>query len=211
MRLFCGPSLLPAAGRAFFRRAFPARRFVVEWKEHKGGENVAAFLLVPFFLVRFGLLGLLDSAAIARGAHFAPVQGGERAAYWLYQLSSAAILIAPFFLRIQLAPRIFFLAGAAVYLTGNVLLLVSMVNFAAPSANGVRVKGLYRVSRNPMYLAYFVFFMGCVLLTQAPVLLFAVLLFQVSAHWIILAEERWCAERFGAAYLQYMKNVRRYL
>ena len=38
-----------------------------------------------------------------------------------------------------------------------------------------------------------------------------VLLFQLSEHWIILAEERWCREQFGAPYEAYRKRVRRYL
>lgn len=43
------------------------------------------------------------------------------------------------------------------------------------------------------------------------VLLAVVMVFQVSAHWIILAEERWCMEKIGTAYGQYMKEVRRYI
>lgn len=50
-----------------------------------------------------------------------------------------------------------------------------------------------------------------VLLTQSRILLGVVLIFQISAHWIILAEERWCIEKFGTVYKQYMKSVRRYI
>lgn len=60
-----------------------------------------------------------------------------------------------------------------------------------------------------MYAAYFVYFMGCVLLTRPPVL-FGAAVFQISGHWLILAEEAWCTERFGQAYTQYMREVRRY-
>ena len=34
--------------------------------------------------------------------------------------------------------------------------------------------------------------------------------FQGSAHWIILAEERWCLKNFGESYRQYMRRVHRY-
>ena len=54
-------------------------------------------------------------------------------------------------------------------------------------------------------------FLGCSLLTQSRLLLGLILVFQISAHWIILAEERWCAGQFGEAYLQYKRQVRRYL
>lgn len=36
-------------------------------------------------------------------------------------------------------------------------------------------------------------------------------LFQVSSHWIILSEERWCVREFGDEYTAYMGRVRRYL
>ena len=62
-----------------------------------------------------------------------------------------------------------------------------------------------------MYVAYFLFFTGCALLTQSPLLFAFVLVFQVAAHWIVLSEERWCIRQFGEAYRQYMKTVRRYL
>lgn len=62
-----------------------------------------------------------------------------------------------------------------------------------------------------MYAAYFIFFLGTVLLTQLRILLAFVRVFQTVAHGIILAEERWCVRTFGEAYLVYMKRVRRYL
>ena len=43
------------------------------------------------------------------------------------------------------------------------------------------------------------------------VLLGAVLVFQAAGHRVILAEERECLARFGAAYRDYMQRVRRYL
>lgn len=170
---------------------------------------MGALLLIPFFLIRFGLLSCLNKDAVRRAAYFAPLEGRETAAYWIYQVSNVVIFIALFFLKLKIAPPFFYI-GAAVYAAGAVILILSVVNFAAPSENGMNKSGLYRVSRNPMYVAYFLFFIGCVLLTQSLLLLAFVLVFQVSAHWIILAEERWCIKKFGAEYQTYMDTVRRY-
>ena len=85
------------------------------------------------------------------------------------------------------------------------------MSFGRPSPGPFREGGLYRFSRNPMYVSYFVYFAGCVLLTRSRLLAALVLLFQLSEHWIILAEERWCREQFGAPYEAYRKRVRRYL
>lgn len=97
------------------------------------------------------------------------------------------------------------------YGAGVVLLVVSTVQFARPSASGLLEAGVYRLSRHPMYVAYFLYFLGCALLAQSPVLLAAVLVFQMAAHTIIKAEERECETEFGERYRAYRSRVRRYL
>lgn len=172
---------------------------------------MGAILLIPFLLIRFVLLSQLDRTALKRAAHFPPMEKRRKLAYWLYQLFNAAIFICLFFLQIRFTPPLPFYAGIVVYLAANILLIASMVSFAAPTEQGVKQRGVYALSRNPMYIAYFAYFTGCALLTQSTVLFALVILFQITAHWLILAEEHWCAEAFGDAYLQYMKRVRRYI
>lgn len=167
-------------------------------------------LLLPFFLIRFGLLACLNQDAMKRASHFAPLQHQEIWAYWLYQLSTLGMIVDLLLLHIKYTSGWLVRVGLTVYLTGLFLLILSVVHFAAPLANGMNQRGLYRLSRHPMYVAYFFFFFGCVLLTQSFILFVLLLLFQLSAHWIILSEERWCIETFGDDYRQYQKQVRRY-
>ena len=168
-------------------------------------------LLLPFFLVRFGLLSRLDKEAVKRAAYFAPLEGKEKTAYCLYQISNIGIVLYLPFLKIDHSPMWLFLAGAGVYVAGLLLLVGSVINFASPAENGINQNGLYRISRNPMYVAYFIFFTGCVLLTQSLILLAMVFVFQITAHWFILSEERWCVRKFGEEYIRYMERVRRYI
>lgn len=168
-------------------------------------------LLLPFLLIRFGLLAALDRDALRRAAHFAPMTRRERPAYWVYQLSNAALFLYLLFLRVTADLSPLFFAGAVVYGAGLLLCAASMVCFAAPAREGFRSGGLYRVSRNPTYVSYFICFAGCALLARSLALFGILLVFQASAHWIILAEERWCLEAFGEPYRQYMERVRRYL
>ena len=168
-------------------------------------------LLIPFLLIRFGVLSHLDRAAVKRAAFFAPMAGKEIAAYWIYQLSNAAIFIVLFFLKVPIDFSWQFWWGTLFYLLGLVLCTASVIDFAAPSGEGLNQNGLYRFSRNPMYLSYFLLFMGCALLTHSVLLRGIVIIFQLSSHWIILSEERWCIGEFGDAYRQYMKRVRRYI
>ncbi len=169
------------------------------------------WLLVPFMLIRFGLLAVLSREAVVRAAHFAPAVGGERVACWIYQLSNAALFLYLPFLRVRTEQALPLFVGLICYLGGLVLCAASIAGFAAPSGGSLCTKGIYRFSRNPMYVSYFLCFAGMALLVRSAALTGIVLVFQVSAHWIILAEERWCLETFGAAYQRYARRVRRYL
>ena len=58
-------------------------------------------LFLPFFVVRFLLLLVLNPGALARAAYFAPMQGREKAAYYIYQICNIAMFIYLFFLIIR--------------------------------------------------------------------------------------------------------------
>ena len=60
-------------------------------------------------------------------------------------------------------------------------------------------------------MPYFLLFLGFALLTRSLPLLLCLAVFQLTAHVLIRAEERWCLRTFGAAYARYMGRVRRYL
>ena len=167
-------------------------------------------LLIPLILIRFGLLGMLSKEGLKRAASFAPLIGKEKIAYWFYQISNVLIFVYLFFLKVT-TDSPWFYTGLVTYGLGVFLCVASVLNFAKPEENGINLKGLYRISRNPMYMAYFIYYLGCVLLTRSLLLLAILMAFQVSSHWIILSEERWCIKKFGEEYKDYMNRVRRYI
>lgn len=169
------------------------------------------FLLIPFLLIRFVLLAFINKDAVQRAAHFAPMYGNERAAYLIYQISNSCLFVSLLFLKIRTDNAVWLGFGIACYLSGLFLCTVSVVHFAFPSEEGLNTGGIYHFSRNPMYVAYFICFAGMAVLTRSWILSGIILIFQISAHWIILAEERECIEKFGDAYKNYMQEVRRYI
>lgn len=171
---------------------------------------IAFFLAIPIILIRFGLLAIVNKEALPRADYFAPLEGKERTAFWVYQITNILIFVTLFFLTIEVH-SIRFYFGLFLYMLGMLYYAIAVYHFAFPNGNGLNVKGVYRVSRNPMYVAYFLYFLGCVLLTGSWVLLALLILFQGSVHFIIRSEERWCIHKFGEEYLAYMKRVRRYL
>jgi protein-S-isoprenylcysteine O-methyltransferase Ste14 len=153
---------------------------------------------------------MLSKEGLKRAASFAPLIGKEKIAYWFYQISNVLIFVYLFFLKVT-TDSYWFYAGLVTYGLGVLLCIASVFNFARPAEDGINLNGLYRISRNPMYMAYFIYFLGCVLLTRSLLLLAILMVFQISSHWIILSEERWCIKKFGEEYKNYMNRVRRYI
>ncbi len=59
-------------------------------------------LMVPFLLIRFGLLSTLNKSAVKRAALFAPMYGNEMIAYWIYQISNIEIFVYLCFLKVTI-------------------------------------------------------------------------------------------------------------
>ncbi len=75
----------------------------------------------------------------------------------------------------------------------------------------LKVGGLFRISRNPMYLGVYATLLASVLRTLNPVVLALVVFIVVVHHRIVLAEEEHMCEVFGKEYSLYCQRVRRYL
>lgn len=85
---------------------------------------------------------------------------------------------------------------------------------AAPGKPTTRIveAGIYRFSRNPLYLGLVVFLAG--LGVSANIVwwtLLALPMFFALQHFLIVPEERYLLGRFGEEYAGYMSRVRRWL
>jgi protein-S-isoprenylcysteine O-methyltransferase Ste14 len=75
----------------------------------------------------------------------------------------------------------------------------------------LKTSGLYKFSRNPMYLGFNLITVSSVVYTLNYAILLISLYSIIIYHLIILAEEKFLEERFGEQYLEYKKKVDRYL
>lgn len=167
------------------------------------------FLLVlPMLALRFGVPALVRSEALAALDYFPPLRGSERLALKVYLVTNTFIVFSPLLAHIISGTPWQFI-GWISYLLGIVVLSLGLWSFSV-HCDGLIQAGLYRFSRNPIYLGYFLIFIGVALLIGSWFHLVLTLVYQVAVHDLILSEERWCQVTYGQPYLQYLKRVRRY-
>lgn len=115
-----------------------------------------------------------------------------------------------------------FVIGAGLILLGGLIGVASLIEFARHKttvhplhphkATSIVDTGIYRLSRNPMYLALLICLTGFGVILGNPLNLFLILLFTIYIdRFQIEPEERAMMERFGDDYREYRKSVRRWI
>jgi protein-S-isoprenylcysteine O-methyltransferase Ste14 len=71
--------------------------------------------------------------------------------------------------------------------------------------------GMFKISRNPIYVCFLMFFAGLFLIHYNIVIAVAIVLFALAIHRQVKREEKFLASHYGDEYEEYRKKVRRYL
>lgn len=109
--------------------------------------------------------------------------------------------------------------GVALITLGLIVFVLAFFNFGDSWRMGIDrqtpgalvTKGIFSISRNPIYVFIDAWFIGTFLINGTVVfLVFAVLAVMVM-HWQTLREEKFLAERYGDAFELYRRKTPRYL
>ena len=114
------------------------------------------------------------------------------------------------FLPFQLG-TIWFYAGLAIFLIGLAILTVASVNFATTQVNVPITRGVYRYSRHPSYLALLLIYLSVSIASASWVFLLVFIVQLVSVSIAAVGEERYCLEKYGDAYREYMNRTPRWI
>jgi protein-S-isoprenylcysteine O-methyltransferase Ste14 len=85
----------------------------------------------------------------------------------------------------------------------------TLAPWAPPQA--LVIVGLYRYSRNPMYVAVAVILLGwAVLFLSVPLLMYALVVIVAFHFRVVFGEEPWLARKHGDVWQEYAQRVRRW-
>jgi protein-S-isoprenylcysteine O-methyltransferase Ste14 len=104
----------------------------------------------------------------------------------------------------------FWMCGFVLLLAGRLTMGESFRIGSPQERTGLRVDGLFTVSRNPMYLGVFSTLFAATLYTLNPVVCLMAIFIVAVHHRIVLAEEADLQKAFGGEYAEYCRRVGRY-
>jgi len=108
---------------------------------------------------------------------------------------------------------VFALAGAAA-ITAAVLRFRRAGTPAPPwqPTTAFVVQGIYRFTRNPMYLGMTLIYCAIAVAADAPVVFWMLIPLSMTIHYgVVLREERYMVAKFGTSYIDYANTVPRWL
>ena len=109
--------------------------------------------------------------------------------------------------------------GTVWFYVGFPIAMIGVVSYAAVCASFVTTPldtqpltgGLYRYSRHPMYITQPVMFVGVGIASASWLFLLFAIVYSVPAFFLAISEERYCLERYGDAYREYMNRTPRWI
>ena len=115
------------------------------------------------------------------------------------------------FLPLRLG-TIWFYVGLPISLVGLIAYTLVIVAFATtPIGREPLTKGLYRYSRHPMYLTQLVMFIGVGIASASWVFLLFSIVVIILTPPLVIPEERFCLEKYGDSYREYMNTIPRWI
>ena len=139
-----------------------------------------------------------------------PLNEREKKLDRIANLFSLAFIIYSFFLPLKLGTAWFYV-GFLVYLFGIIFSFVAATNLNSTPTDRVATKGLYRISRNPVYLGMTLSFIGIGIACASWLWLLLGAVGLILANILLDAEERWCLEKYGDAYREYMSRTPKWI
>jgi len=165
------------------------------------------WLLIPYFLVPLNILPKGREEGSNLTAEFNKTQKG---AFFSLHIINLLMLIYSVFVPLKLG-TVWFYAGLPVYLLGLISYAMVFVGFATTPPDKLVTRGIYRYSRNPMYLSAVIIFVGIGIASASWVFLLLAVVYMILPLLWVDAEERHCLKVYGDAYRDYMNRTPKYL
>ncbi|MBN2396464.1 MAG: isoprenylcysteine carboxylmethyltransferase family protein [Candidatus Atribacteria bacterium] len=176
-----------------------------------GVWNVWIFML--YYILTLPAMRLISKAALQKSDVEAPkhlYSNTEKRIVSFYQNSFILMFLYSIFLPLKLGTSWFYI-GLPICLIGLILFTISFFNFTTTPLGEPLNQGLYRYSRHPVYITQTLLFIGVGIASASWIFLLFTVLRTIASFKLMPAEERFCLEKYGDAYREYMNKTTRWI
>ena len=169
----------------------------------------AWIFVIPTWLIGI-IIARTNSAGIKKATDMTWYSGKEKVTSFLSLFLQMSFFIISIFIQLELNSVMFYI-GLILAIIGFAGHIAAKISFGKSEINSIAEKGVYSISRNPMYFSMIIIFTGAVIASKSLLLLILLIGLIVTCHFLILGEERYCKEKYGDIYNDYIQRVPRYL
>ncbi len=167
------------------------------------------FFAVPIIIVGI-YIAVFHRDTAKRMAAMTGYSRKEKAVTILASTSPYLFTLLTFFIPLS-SNTIAVVIGVPLYTIGLIGFVAAVVSYIKAPPEAPVMLGIYKISRNPMYVAALLAYAGIVVMTLNILLTILLIIMIILHHIMIQAEEKSCVERFGEQYKKYRKSTPRYL
>ena len=104
-----------------------------------------------------------------------------------------------------------FYVGLFIFLLAMFVLITAGINFITTPLDKPVTKGIYSYSRHPFYLSIILTLIAIGIATASWIILLASIIFLILGNIVVNSEERYCKEKYGDTYKEYLDKVPRWI
>jgi protein-S-isoprenylcysteine O-methyltransferase Ste14 len=169
----------------------------------------AWIFIVPFLIVSYGLSYSIVNRKASLFA-WPPYTKPEKRLVSIQMLIMIFSWIYSIFLPLKLETAWFY-TGLVIYLLGLACVTTTVLIFSTTPLDRPNTTSIYRLSRHPMYLGSFLVYLGTGIASASWIFLLYSIIMIILMNILAIPEERFCLEKYGDAYRQYMDRTPRWL
>jgi len=169
----------------------------------------AWILVLPMLLIFFFAIKVTAARESGEAGDFQLTKKEKRIINAIFLPMIVAFVYAVF-LPLQSATA-WLISGFVTYLFGIVFIIAAIRNFATSPKNRLVTNGVYRLSRNPMYVGLLLMQIGVGIACSSWLYLLLTVVLMILLNANLSAEERYCLYRYGEDYQKYRDSTPRWI
>jgi protein-S-isoprenylcysteine O-methyltransferase Ste14 len=173
----------------------------------------AWILQILFFLTMFIPDFFLDKEArnrTKRLSKLAPFKKTEKIlALSTHVVIMPIVFVYSIFLPLKIG-TLWLYVGLPIFAVALVISVAALFNIGSTPTDEPVTRGVYRISRHPMYLSGFLMYISIAISCASWIVLLCAVLWIVFWHIVVPTEEKYLIEKYGDTYREYMNRTPRW-